>query len=186
VDYVRERVDSGYTWRQATDAYNKTIEKTIKSVLAVYRSVIDSSGSHEKAAEAVLGSLDRSLLEPGTEPVVTRTSLAVSWQGSIEEHIMFGRLTARKQPESQETYKSTTEEDIVRRKTRELAAWLDGRRRGTYFVLKSPRGTTILGGDAALRAVAQVDEARRGKFTEGPIDEIEMRRLLNVEKRGQP
>jgi hypothetical protein len=181
VDYVRELVDSGYTWWQATEKYFRKMGETVRSAQAVYKTVIDSTGSHEKAAQAAVDSFDRSLVEPGTEPVVTRTSVIVSWQGSVTEHIMSRRRRSDDRPVLEEIFGKSTEEDIVRLKVRELATWLDGRRRGTYFVLKSPRGTSIYGGKTALKAIAQIEEAKRGNITDGPVDEREIRRVIGVQ-----
>jgi len=182
VDYVQDLVDSGYTWHQATDAYNQKVNAAIGAMLDLYESVLDSTGDTKQAETAVVDSFDRSLLEPGTEPFVSSSSIIVKWQGSMTEHISLKHIRERgREPRSFPWAKAKTEEDIAEVKARTLIHWLDGTMGDNLFVLKSPRGTCIFGGDDARRAMAQIEEAKRGNVMEGLVDETELRRVIGVQ-----
>ncbi len=180
VEHVRDLVDSGYTWRQATQAYLRERSDVRRSMVHLYEAVLDSTGSTDKAAGAVAEFSDRSLLEPGTKPVVTRTSIIVSWQGSVTEHIMLKPASGQERTE----FPEVSEEDQAKIKTRDLAAWLDGRRTGTYVVLKSHRGTNVFAGDAARSAIDQIEKAKEGNIGEGPVDKRELERVIEMQGGG--
>ncbi|MFH1311654.1 MAG: hypothetical protein ABIJ00_00350 [Candidatus Eisenbacteria bacterium] len=179
VDYVRERVDSGYTWRQATDASFQKRHEEIQSARAVYATVIDSTGSHEKAARAVSNSFDRSLLRPGYEPVVTLTHTSVEWQGGFTDHDMPELEFNRGNPDFKEIFKKTTEEGRACFKTRQLVWWLGGP--GICVVMENPGGMRASCGDSARRAVAQIEAAEMGSIKEGRIDETDLRRIIDTQ-----
>jgi len=186
VDYVRERIDSGYTWHQAVDAWYEKRDKEIQSARARYGAVLDSTGSPEKAAEAVSDSFDRSLLRPGYEPIVTLTSTSVQWQGAPFQHSVHlpeptGELPEIDEPELKEWFRKKTEEEYAKLEARSLAHWFDWRIGAQRVVIESSRGRIIFSGEEARRAMAQIEDAKRGNIKEGPVDETELRRIMNIE-----
>ncbi|HVP58626.1 MAG TPA: hypothetical protein VMU02_11055, partial [bacterium] len=98
VPLVRDIVKTGATWHVAVAKYNERREDLGLRMNMLYWAVMDSTGSHGAAARAVLDSVDRSLLTPGSEPRVSRSSLIVDWDGMGEEYVDIGERATESKP----------------------------------------------------------------------------------------
>ncbi len=177
--FVTALVESGFTWAEASRAYCARRAEVCRSIQRVYWQVRQSSGSHGAAAAAVLDSVDRSLLDPQCEPEVTSSAVLIRWKGGRCEELVF---LGHGPPSQHQTPRDKLTRERAESETRRLVTWLDGKRTGPHFVLISPRAYAMWGGKSAREALGQTKEAMAGRKTGGPIDEIELDRIISVHR----
>jgi hypothetical protein len=62
-----------------------------------------------------------------------------------------------------------------------IIRWFKGGRKVQIVVLKGSGGISAYGGNDARKAAAQIEEAKRGNITEGPLSESQLRRVIEVQ-----
>ena len=182
VDYVRQLVDSGYTWRRATEDYKRRRRKATADAVTLYRSVMDSTGDTRQAAAAVADSFDCTLLEPGTVPRISESRMVVHWQGCLEEYIWLRPINDPGEEGPRLLLPvEKTEAEKARGRAQVLIHFLSGSRKCPLFFNQTPGGYGIWTGERYDQAVAQLEEAKRGNIIEGPMKERDLRRVIEAQ-----
>jgi hypothetical protein len=174
VPFIVDLVDKGYTWDAAVQQYDVKILQIRSWMLATYRAVLDSTGSHEKARKAVLDSVDRSLFEDGAAPWIGESMIKAPWAGGFVEFIPL------KEPEPftppPEEIPSPKEKAI--RYTVSASRWLDRPGATPWVAVVDRRGIRGMSGSNAYEAIDQIENAGRGEFVDGPLDEFTLEEII--------
>ena len=180
VPFIVDLVDKGYTWDAAVQQYDVKILQIRSWMLATYRAVLDSTGSHEKARKAVLDSVDRSLFKDETALRITESSIWATWEGTGTERISL------KEPEPftppPEEIPSPKEKAI--RYTVSASRWLDRPGATPWVAVVDRRGIRGMSGSNAYEAIDQIENAGRGEFVDGPLDEFTLEEII-LERMGE-
>jgi hypothetical protein len=170
-------VESGATWQEAAGEYERRMHRSIRLATRRFWEVFDSTGSYETAGEAAVKSIDRSLLDSERETkMIGRKMMIVNWEGllpdmrlDLSERPFVGPL-----PEREITHRKAA--GLVRR----IGPPLDGTLGSPWVVVIDHGGEMIVSGETAGEAIRQVESARRGETTEGPLHMDEIEEILKV------
>jgi len=176
VPFVQEQLDSGKSWSEAMDAYERHLRRYIYNAKAVYWRVLERTRSEDSAVEAVIDSLDRSYLDPSFEPRVFPGGMQVKFLGERRPvGIDFGEKPPWEMPSLEELQRVTQERasDYVRGLARELGSSTE-----TLVVRSITSSTTVMGRGVVEEAIRQIEEGRKGRLVEGPLDEEQLKLIL--------
>jgi hypothetical protein len=177
VPVVLELVEAGATWREAAKAYSRRIEKFVDDAKRAYWKVLEATGSEELAVQAVLDSVDRTLLDPSEEPRVFPSGMGFRLQGRRGGYsVAFGEKPPWEMPTLEEIQKVTHEK--ASEYTRGVARHLGNTRTACLEVPAA--GLTVLGRGVVKRALRQIEEAEKGNMVDGPLPERELKLILMV------
>jgi hypothetical protein len=179
VPFMQERVRQGDSWHQAYDAYDRRETEMVQSADRAYRGEMGRTGSPELAGKAALDSLDRSLLDPTSEPEVIRGTLRVKMQGlafwtSFPLGIKPSSTPPAKQPEVVTPEKAM---GFLRKISITL-----GPEAGSGWMEVLTGGDTILAGASVPKALKQIEEGEKGNLTTGPLNRKELEGILAVRR----
>lgn len=174
VPFVKQLVEQGRTWAAAVHEYNKRIEEITSASNRAYWKVLLSTGSKELAAQAALDSLERTFVDPSFEPKASAYGMVVKFQGYPVPHsIAFSEKPPWEMPSLEELQRVTRKKasDVARRLQRYLS------QTGTQALMVGS-GHLELGGGVVEEAMRQIEEGRKGRLVEGPLDERELKLIL--------
>lgn len=174
--FVTALVESGATWAEASDEYCREQSAVLTAVADLYWSSLDSTGSHDRAISEATRSLESPVLDPGFEPVASRSSILIRWDDQSTELVFL----KRRPPDTSSRQIQEISASRAEGETRTLASLLSVDRTGTTIVVISPRVYSIWSGEKATRALGQLEEARNGRKALGPIDDTELDRIIRA------
>ena len=176
VPFVLELVEAGSTWTKAVEEYLHEVDRTISRLERRYWAVRDSTGSHGKAMEAALEALDRSLLDPAVEPRSTGNGILLKWAGLRGEGIIDLRVRpvekVRKRKELSEAEAQHWAKMIIMR--------LEPVNSAPRVVVVSRKGVFFFDSKESREAIRQLEAAKRGIVTEGPLKRFVVDEILEV------
>jgi len=126
--------------------------------------------------EAALEALDRSLLDPAVEPRSTGNGILLKWAGLRGEGIIDLRVRpvekVRKRKELSAAEAQHWAKMIIMR--------LEPVNETPMVVAISRGGASFLDSEASREAIRQLEAAKRGIVTEGPLSDATIREILEV------
>jgi len=177
VPFVLERVRAGSTWAVAVKEYNDTRTRIVGRVRRRYWAVRDSTGSHGKAMRAALASLDRSLLDPEVEPRSTGNGILLKWAGLPGSEII---MHVNKRPQPKPRGRKELSEAEAQHWAKLIIRRLAPENETPMVVAISRKGVFFFDSEDSRKAIRQLEEARRGVISEGPLPEYVMEEILEV------
>ena len=176
VPFVLERVRAGSTWAKAVEEHDRRVDKVVSRVRRRYWAVRDSTGSHGKAMRAALASLDRSLLDPEVEPRSTGNGILLKWDGLLAE----GIVEIGNRPGSKPRGRKELSEAEAQLWAKLIIRRLAPENETPMVVAISRKGVFFFDSEDSRKAIRQLEEARRGVISEGPLPEYVMEEILEV------
>ncbi len=181
VPYVLDLVQKGTTWHEAVDQYHQETRKVELTARRVYWRVRETSGSGKLASQAVLDSLDRSLIDPSVEPTAGYSEISFKWAGLPGTgSFLFGSTPPP--PDSLRGRPWTLTEKRASEFLSTLAMDL-GNDPGPVMIVLAPGGLTLVG-KAVEKALSQIEAAEKGESAKGPLHDKEMEAIIAV-RRGE-
>jgi len=176
VPFVQEQLDSGKSWSEAMDAYERHLRRYIYNAKAVYWRVLERTRSEDSAVEAVIDSLDRSYLDPSFEPRVFPGGMQVKFLGERRPvGIDFGEKPPWEMPSLEELQR------VTHKKASDYVTTLEhrlGQRIPTLIVISDTASLTLMGRAQVQDVLDQIEEGRKGRLVEGPLDEEQLKLIL--------
>jgi hypothetical protein len=173
VPFVADMVQEGSTWNDAVLAWDREAARIRNKIYRTYRTVLDSTGSRKAAEAAVLQNLDRSLFEPGIEPKFGVNDVKIKWAGLSYCYV------GLEAPIGSGSERRFTPKEKGLGYIRNLIKSLDGRRGRGWLWVVNRSGDTALTGAVYEEALRQIEEAEKGNLIEGPLDEDEVREIID-------
>ena len=176
VPFVMERVEQGRTWGEAVSEYRPVKSAICREIDETYWRLVESTGSHDAAALALLDSLDRGIVDLLVDPQVFSWGMNVLLKGdSAMVSVAFGDEPPWERPTLEDIQRVTYEKasDFTRGMARNLSDI-------TVTCLVVAPGRTDFGRGVVNRALKQIEEAEKGNMVEGPLPERELMLILMV------
>ena len=174
VPLIVAMVDSGTSWKDALNEYRRRCLEIRSAMLDTYWAVLDSTGSQEAAADAVLNTVDRSLFADGAALRINESCIRAPWQDGATEHIPLERPH---RPDPQPERLLGPREKAVRY-TESIARRIDHRAKGHWVVVVDRRGWAGMSGAQAREALKQIEMVEGNKFLAGPLDEFTLEEIV--------